>query len=255
MNHEITETKEKKGGSKALTIIGIILCVILVPILVVNVTMIVKSYINPVEYPSFAGYSLMIVNSGSMSPAIEKDDLIIVKKSDVSEIHGETAEGKQDGTIISFFDPDTYDPEDFDPEKDERQVLTHRCVEVVTDENGEVAFKTKGDVNNAEDFALAPADFVIGTYVGRIPFVGGVAKFMSTTVGLIVFVGVPIILLVLFEIIGRKRDDKKKRKDTDALLAELAELRNRADSSDKPALETAGADADTSEAAAEEADV
>ena len=64
-------TKEKKfGRSKVLTVVGIILCIILVPILVVNVTMIVKSYTNPDEYPSFAGYNLMIVLSPSMEDTI-----------------------------------------------------------------------------------------------------------------------------------------------------------------------------------------
>ena len=40
---------------KALTIIGIVMCVILVPILIVNCTLLVKSFINKDEVPDFGG--------------------------------------------------------------------------------------------------------------------------------------------------------------------------------------------------------
>ena len=210
--------EKRSGRSKAFTILGIVLCVILVPILVINVTMIIKSYINPDEYPSFAGYNLMIVLSPSMEDTIMEGDLILVKNAAPEDIVGESAEGKQDGTIISFFDPDSKS----------NAVLTHRCVEVTTDKNGDLAFVTKGDANNSKDPSLAPATNLIGTYVTRFAGFGSVAMWLQTTPGLIVCVAVPVVLLIAYDLLMKKRYDKGKKKDTDALLAELEALRAQA---------------------------
>lgn len=204
--------KEKKSGrSKALTVVGIIICIILVPILVVNVTMIVKSYTNPDEYPSFAGYNLMIVLSPSMEDTIMAGDLIVVKNAEPEEIKGESAAGARDGDIISFFDPDS----------SKQSVLTHRCKEVQDDGS----FITKGDHNMSEDPTPCPPENLIGTYITRIPGAGNIAMWLQTTPGLIVCVAVPIVLLVAYDLIMKKRYDKKKKDDTDDLLAELESLR------------------------------
>ena len=54
---------------------------------------------------------------------------------------------------------------------------------------------------------------------------GNVAMFMQTTQGLIICVICPIILLVAYDVIRRQAYEKSKKKDTDALLAELEALR------------------------------
>ena len=229
------EKKSSSGRGKAFTIIGIIMCVILVPILIVNVTMIVKSYTDPDAYPSFAGYNFMIVLSDSMEDTIMTGDLIVVKNADTADVKGESAEGKGDGTIISFFDPDSKNS----------AVLTHRCKEVTTDKQGNLAFKTKGDNNNASDPKLCPAENLIGTYQFRIPGAGNIAMWLQTTPGLIVCVAVPIILLVGYDLIMKKRYDKKKKSDTDALLAELESLRAQAAKNDAEKAAPASAAAET----------
>lgn len=219
MSKDKDTTKEQNKGTgrnRVFTIIGIVLCVILVPILVVNVTMIVKSYTNPDEYPAFAGHTLMIVMSPSMEPAVMNGDLIMVKISDPDEIHGESSEGAADGDIISFFDPDST----------KNLVITHRCVQVNRDSDGNiVSFMTKGDANNTEDPTLVPASNLIGICIHRYAKLGDVAMWLQTTPGLIVCVAVPIILLVGYDLLMKRRYDKAKKKDTDALLAELAALR------------------------------
>ena len=208
--------------SKAATIFGIILCIILVPILIINVTMIVKSYIDPDRYPSFAGYSMMIVLSPSMEPTILEGDLIIVKQADTAEIHGETAQGAGDGSVISFFNPDS----------NNRTILTHRCVEVTTDKDGKLAYRTKGDKNNTNDPNLVPAASLIGVLKARIPAAGRIALWLQTIPGLIVCVALPIILLVAYDFIVKRRYEKSKQSDTAALLAELDSLRAQAAAQD-----------------------
>ena len=203
--------KEKKQenttmGHKILTVIGSIMCVILIPVLAINLTLIVKSYTNSDEVPSVGGWLPLIVLTDSMYPEIHSGDLIICHTEDAAQI--------ETGDIIAFFDP----------AGNGTSIVTHRVTEVTT-QDGEVAFRTKGDANNVEDKLLVAEDDLVGVYQKRIPNMGNVAMFMQTTQGLIVCVVCPIILLVAYDMIRRKRYEKSKKEDTDALLRELEELR------------------------------
>lgn len=53
---------------KISTIIGILLCVVLIPILVINLTIVIKSYVYPDRVPDFFGLKLFIVETDSMKP-------------------------------------------------------------------------------------------------------------------------------------------------------------------------------------------
>lgn len=191
---------------KIFTVIGSVLCVILIPILIINVTLIVKSYTNEDEVPSIGGHFPMIVLTDSMYPVIESGDLIICNTAEAEDI--------AEGDVISFYDP----------MGNGTSVVTHRVLEIVN-ENGEISFRTKGDNNNAEDQMLVPAENLIGIYQSRIPAVGNIAMFMQTTTGLIVCVVLPIVLLVGYDLLRRKKYEKAQKQDTDALLAELEALR------------------------------
>ncbi len=204
---EINMTKEKSSMShKILSVIGVILCIILVPVLIINITLIIKSYTNKDEVPSVGGYLPMIVLTDSMYPVIQHGDLIICQTID--------AENIKEKDIIAFFDP----------AGNGSSVVTHRVVEVVR-EDGKLSFRTKGDYNNVEDKALVPAENLVGIYKTRIAGAGNIAMFMQTTTGLIVCVVLPIILLVGYDIIRRRLYEKKNKTDTDALLAELEALK------------------------------
>lgn len=202
MNKEKTTTMHK-----VLTVFGTILCIILIPIFVVNCTLIMKSYIYKDEVPSVGSRVPMIVLTDSMYPEIESGDLIICKRKAPEEV--------KVGDIICFFDP----------AGNGTSTVTHRVVEITTDENGGLAWVTKGDANNAEDQAKVPADQLVGVYSIRIAGVGNVAMFMQTTQGLIICVICPIILFVAYDIIRRRLYEKKNQEDTAALLAELETLR------------------------------
>ena len=201
MNKEKTSTTHK-----ILTIIGTILCVILIPILVINCTLIAKSFMNKEEVPSVGGYLPLIVLTDSMYPEIESGDLIIC--------HTEDAENIKDGDIVAFFDP----------AGNGSSIVTHRVLEV-TEQDGDLAFRTKGDANNTEDKMLVPAENLVGVYQSRIPGAGNIAMFMQSTTGLIVCVVLPIILLVGYDIIRRRLYEKNKKDDMDALMAELEALK------------------------------
>ncbi|MBR2310748.1 MAG: signal peptidase I [Oscillospiraceae bacterium] len=201
------QQKEKSTiTQKVLTVIGTILCVILAPILVINCILIVKSFTSE-EVPSVAGTLPLIVLTDSMYPVIESGDLIICHTAEPEEI--------EVGDMIAFFDP----------AGNGSSIVTHRVLEV-TEQDGQRAWRTKGDNNNTEDRLLVPADKLVAVYEGtRLPGAGNIAMFMQSTAGLVVCVACPIALLVGWDMLRRRMYDKEKQKDTDALLAELEALR------------------------------
>ena len=191
---------------KLLTVIGTILCVILVPVLIINCILIVKSFTSE-EIPNVAGTLPLIVLTDSMYPVIESGDLIICHTAEPEEIAV--------GDVIAFFDP----------AGNGSSIVTHRVIEV-TEQNGAPAWRTKGDNNNTEDRLAVPADKLVAVYEGtRLAGFGNVALFMQTTPGLILCVVCPILLLVGYDMIRRRQYEKANQKDTDALMAELEELR------------------------------
>ena len=216
----MSKQKEKAAAShKLLTVIGIILCVILIPILIINITLIVKSYTSE-DVPSVGGRLPLIVLTDSMYPQIQSGDLVICRTTEPEAI--------ETGDVIAFFDP----------AGNGTTIVTHRVVEVV-EENGAKMFRTRGDNNNTEDRLLVEGEDIVGTYRSRIPGAGSIALFMQTTTGLIVCVVMPILLIVGYDIIRRRIYEKNKKEDTDALLAELAALR-----AEKAEKEKAAAQAD-----------
>ena len=203
MSHQ----KEKTTAlHKVLTVIGTILCIILIPILIINCILIVKSFTSE-EVPSVAGTLPLIVLTDSMYPVIESGDLIICHTAEPEEI--------EENDVIAFFDP----------AGNGSTIVTHRVIEV-TELNGKIAWRTKGDNNNTEDRLLVTADKLVAVYEGtRLAGFGNVALFMQTTPGLIVCVVCPILLLVGYDMIRRRLYEKNHQQDTDELMAELEELR------------------------------
>ena len=203
MSHQ----KEKTTAlHKVLTVIGTILCIILIPILIINCTLIIKSFTSE-EVPSVAGKLPLIVLTDSMYPVIESGDLIICSTAQPEEIEA--------GDVIAFFDP----------AGNGTTIVTHRVLEV-TELDGQTAWRTKGDNNNTEDRLLVTGEKLVAVYEGtRLAGFGNVALFMQTTPGLIVCVVCPILLLVGYDMIRRRMYEKANKQDTDQLLAELEELR------------------------------
>lgn len=202
---------------KLLTIVGTVLCVILIPILVINCILILKSYTSD-AVPSVGGALPLIVLTDSMYPEIRSGDLIICHRAEAREI--------EVGDVIAFFDP----------AGNGSTIVSHRVTEV-TEQDGQVAWRTKGDNNNTEDRLAVPADKLVAVYKGtRLAGVGNVALFMQTAPGLILCVICPILLLVGYDMLRRRRYEKANKQDTDALMRELEELRRLKAERDRQAL-------------------
>lgn len=192
---------------KTLTILGIILCVILVPLLIINIILIIQGAVNPDEVPGIMGYKPMMVLTESMDPKIKSGDLIIIKEIDPTSL--------KEGDIITFFDP----------AGNGHSTVTHRIETRIEDPENGLCFETKGDNNNIADSKYVEAEAVVGIYLFRIPVVANIAMFMQTVPGLIICIFVPLVAFVAYDLIRRRQFEKSQKDDKDALLAELEYLR------------------------------
>ena len=204
---QLTTKPKRTVRHRVFTAVGIVLCALLIPIVIVNCTLIVKQFLNEDEVPSVGGVFPMIVLTDSMAPTFNAGSLIICNTIDAKDVVV--------GDIICFFDPAGKGT----------TTVTHRVQEVQTDGAGNISFITKGDANNTIDKTPVPQDKLVGIYKFHIEGLGSFAMFMQTTQGLIIFAVLPIILLVAYDVIRRRLYDKQQASDADGLMAELESLR------------------------------
>lgn len=198
-----TGMKEKSTIMQKVTAaIGVVLCLIFIPILLINVTLIVKSYTSPDKVPDFMGYKPFIVLSGSMEPNIMTGDMVFVKNTDTGKL--------KKGDVIAY--------------RSGEAVITHRIIDVTT-ESGETRYITQGDANDSPDQTSVKPSEVEGLYRARIAGAGNVAMFMQTTTGMILFVVCPLVLFILWDIIRRRIQGHKEISRTKELELELERLK------------------------------
>lgn len=181
--------KEMKTGKKwyqsASNWFVIVACVILVPILIINLSIMFQAKTNEDVVPSIFGYKPFMVLSGSMETEIRKGDLIITKIVDPSAL--------QKDDVIAFRDV-------------EGTVTTHRIIDIVV-KDGKTYFVTKGDNNSSQDLNLVEFEDVEGIYVGRIPGIGSIMKSLSEPVTIVIV----LLVITLAFVIGFTISNKKQR--------------------------------------------
>ncbi len=195
--------------NKRSTLIGRIACIVIVvaflPLLIVNLTLIIKGLIDEKTPPDIFGYMPLAVTSGSMDDGsedcIKLNDMIFVKKGD----------------------PQTYAVGDIITFRNGEDVITHRVVEVIRDGDKIISFSTKGDANNTTD-GFTPVNQVYGKYESRIGGLGGFAMFLKTPAGIVIFAGIPIAAFILFEVVSIVQD-RRRSATADEKDAEIERLR------------------------------
>ena len=130
------------------------------------------------------------VVSGSMSPALEMGDLLIIK--------GASPEDIREGDIIMFTPPAEYG----------NASNIHRVIRIQQQEDGPLLFKTKGDANDSEDPYWIPDSSVHGRPIYRIPYLGNLILY--PTIPIMITMAVIIIILAWPE--KRKRRLRRRRR-------------------------------------------
>lgn len=163
-------------------VIILLVYIIMVPIILYNLTLIIKSYINPSEIPDFLGFKSFVIISESMEPTIMVGDAILVKE--VKE------EKLKVNDIISFQDKDF--------------INTHRIVEIVND-NGVKKYRTKGDHNGKEDKNLVTYEQIQGVCQFKIKGFGKITEIVKNKITLVV-----LLVVLVFIAFCQVRINKKK---------------------------------------------
>ena len=200
---------ENQKKLSTLNIAGIILIAMFLPIIVVNLTIVIKGWTNPEEIPMVFDTAPLIVISDSMTidkkndtGAFNKGDLIFVKRVDPTTL--------KVGDIITYISNDK-----------EKSIITHRIVSIYEDGT----FETKGDYSPGYDRDPVKHDQVVGVYTGRIARAGDLALFFQKPVGVIVLLGVPLVAIIALDFFQKRKENDKVSSEKAELEAELAKLR------------------------------
>ena len=148
-----------------------IFLLLIMPILIINVILIIKTNLNKNQIADVMEYKPFIVLSGSMEKIINIGDLAITKNIDSKKI-------KIDD-VIAF--------------RKDNIVILHRVKEIHND-GDLLKFKTKGDNNNVADDFFVDSNLIEGVLYTKIPYLGSVLLFLSKPVGLIIIILVIIVI-------------------------------------------------------------
>ena len=147
------------------------------------------------DYSNVFGYTVFEVVSGSMSPTIEKWDLILVK----------VGADYKEGDVITY--------------TSDGSIITHRVIE----KNGDVLI-AKGDANNTVDSPVN-TNKVIGKVVKTYRHLGAWIKVMTTPK--VMVLSLISLVLVLYTISTFKQDKEIEKKKTKKEKKMVIEITNR----------------------------
>jgi signal peptidase I len=133
-----------------------------------------------VTLPFFFGIKSLTVLSGSMEPTIHVGDIVVVRQI--------AALDARVGDVVTFRDPSNPD-----------KLVTHRVREISI-ADGKVAFETKGDANTSTERWKIANDGTIGLVMYRVPKLGYVLFYVHGTLGRLLLVVGPALLLGVYEI-------------------------------------------------------
>ena len=143
--------------------------------------------------PMFNAY---VVLSGSMLPVIQINDVVVTKKVPEEEL--------EIGDIITFISPD---------DRFGGISITHRIIDRLYDEEqGIYTFKTQGDNNNVADGVPVPNANILGKVILKIPKLGYIHEILASKGGLIIFILIPSLGILSYDIVKMFRKFGKKSK-------------------------------------------
>ena len=163
---------QKKSKNNPLKIISKITTIIIWIVLFIAMGVLLLTVAS--QKTDVFGYRLYTIMSGSMEPTIHVKDAIITQKIDEP----------QKGDVIAF--------------QNQKSITVHRIIEVYTEENKPVFYKTKGDANSAEDEGFLQKSQVKGKVIFRSSAIGNTILFLqSHFIVLIIAVGVIVMIIIV----------------------------------------------------------
>jgi signal peptidase len=130
---------------------------------------------------SLAGYTPMIVKTDSMLPTFASGDLIIIRSCDPASL--------EQGDIITFHTI-----------IDNEYVLNTHRIESIDEVNGVRSYVTKGDNNELSDTHIIADGDIVGVYVGKLAKVGSVMEVLSSSMGFLLIIVLPMLLFFIYQV-------------------------------------------------------
>lgn len=137
-------------------------------------------------FPVTGNYKILVVQSGSMEPAIHTGSVVVVWPE----------KEYREGDVITFKSTAS-----------KLDSVTHRIVKIEDVGQGKV-FTTKGDANNANDTNTVSSDKVIGKVLFSVPYFGYAVAAAKTPYGFAALIIIPAILIIYDEVKKIKKELK-----------------------------------------------
>jgi len=154
-------------------------------------------------FPITGNIKFMIVQSGSMTPAIKMGSIVMVKPVNEYKI----------GDVISFGEVTRT-----------KAPTTHRVYDIKVVE-GEPYYITKGDANNTPDQREVSKREIIGKVLFSVPYLGYAVDFAKKPLGFALIILVPAGIIILDEMRKIKREIKGKRQKKESEI-EISDIKN-----------------------------
>jgi signal peptidase len=170
-----------------------IILIIITGIILFSVYSTLKVRNNPGSLPpSMLGLRSMTVLTGSMRPAIQPGDLVIIRNINSEKV--------RKGDIVTYA-------------KSKGFYITHRVADI-SRKDGKLQFTMKGDANNINDSEPIAPEQLIGSMLLKVPYGGYAAYFLRSPVGLTLLVLIPVIFILggyIKSEIGKDADIKREK--------------------------------------------
>ncbi|MBQ2835839.1 MAG: signal peptidase I [Clostridia bacterium] len=138
------------------------------------------------ENTHILGIYMFNIVSESMEPTLNKNDLVLVQKCELSEL--------QEGDIITF--------------KQDDRTISHRIIDI-TKEKGDFQFKTKGDNNEIADPDKVESGQVYGQVLFRVKGIGNIVSYIQNVR---VFINIIIFAIIIYILVSLRDNQKNTRK-------------------------------------------
>ena len=167
----------KRAGTIVISVI--LWAIILLAALYAFTTMATK---DDQSVASILGYTPLVVETDSMKPTFESGDLIFIKKCDTSKLN--------EGDIITFHTI-----------IDNQYALNTHRIQKIDEANGVRSYTTIGDNNNgiADQHVISDGD-IVGKYVGHVSGLGKVMNFLSSSMGFLIVIVLPMLLFFIYQV-------------------------------------------------------
>lgn len=144
---------------------------------------------------SLFNYRLFTVVSGSMEPKYKIGDVLISKEVKPEKI--------KTGDTISYLG----NKGDFDG-----KVITHQVTSIKKDATGKYIFNTKGIANPIGDIYPVYENQIYGVVIYKLKILSLIYKVVGTTLGLFIFVIIPLLYIIGSEVIGLMLEKEEQRR-------------------------------------------